>query len=81
MYLIEHFSRLQTGGREDTVSVYLSGVDEEQLAPEVVEAAACFMRMAATLAKLALVQNQPASLESACRLLNRALEDASRDER
>lgn len=78
MYLIEHISRLQSDGREDTVSVHLPGVDEEQVSPDTKEAMACFMRMAATFAKSAVAQDRAEWLEDACRVLNRVMDDCSR---
>ena len=78
MYLIEGFSRLQQGGREDTVSVYMPQVNEEELSEEAKEALATFMRMAATLAKQAIQQNKIEFLAQGCRVLNRAMEDCSR---
>lgn len=80
MYLIEHFSRLQQDGREDTVSVFLANVDEDKLSPEVKENIATFMRMAATFAKMAVVHNKTEYLEMGCRVLNRAMADCSKDE-
>ena len=77
MYLIEQFARLD--GRDDTVSVYLAGVDEETLSGAMLDVSACFMRMAATLAKMAIQQDNPGALEAACRMLNRAMEDCTRD--
>jgi hypothetical protein len=80
MYLIEHFSRLQQDGREDTVSVFLASIDEDQLSPEMKEQVATFMRMAATFAKMAVQHDKPAYLELGCRMLNRAMADCSKDE-
>lgn len=78
MYLIESFSRLQQGGRDDTVSVYMPGVNEDELSDDAKEGIAMFMRMAATFAKQALVQGKAEHLEHGCRVLNRAMEDCSR---
>lgn len=78
MYLIESFSRLQQGGRDDTVSVYMPGVNDEDLSDEAKEGIATFMRMAATFAKQALMQKKPEFLEHGCRVLNRAMEDCSK---
>jgi hypothetical protein len=78
MYLIESFSRLQQGGRDDTVSVYMPSVNEEQLSDDAKEGIAMFMRMAATFAKQAIVANKAEFLEHGCRVLNRAMEDCSR---
>jgi hypothetical protein len=80
MYLIEHFSRLQQDGREDTVSVFLASIDEDKLSPEMKEQVATFMRMAATFAKMAVQNNKPEYLELGCRMLNRAMADCSKDE-
>ena len=81
MYLIEQFSRLQQDGRDDTVSVYMAGVDEDKLSPEVKETMATFMRMAATFAKMAALNNKTEALEKGCRVLNQAMADCSRDEK
>lgn len=78
MYLIEHFSRLQEDGREDTVSVYMPNLDAEAISPELHEASATFMRMAATFAKMAMMHNKQEYLEVGCRLLNRAMADVGR---
>ena len=78
MYMIEGFSRLQASGREDTVSVFMPGVNEEALTDEAKEQMAAFMRMAATFAKQAIMQNKTAHLEHGCRVLNRAMEDCSK---
>lgn len=80
MYLIEHFSRLQQDGREDTVSVFLASIDEDKLSPEMKEQVATFMRMAATFAKMAVQNEKPEYLELGCRMLNRAMADCSKDE-
>jgi hypothetical protein len=80
MYLIEHFSRLQQDGREDTVSVFLASIDEDKLSPEMKEQVATFMRMAATFAKMAVQNDKPEYLELGCRMLNRAMADCSKDE-
>ena len=79
MYLIEHFSRLDAEGRDDTVSMFLAAIDEAALAPEVKEAAESFMRMAAVLAKMAVKQNSSALLEQGCRALNRAMQGEAKD--
>jgi hypothetical protein len=79
MYLIEQFSRLQQDGRDDTVSVFMATIDEDQLSPELKEQVATFMRMAATFAKMAAQQGNPMLLEDGCRILNRALAENSKD--
>ncbi len=81
MYLIEHFSRLQDDGREDTVSVYLPNLAEEDISPEALEATASLMRMAATFCKQAMVQNRPEDLIQAIRAMNRVMQDCTRDDR
>lgn len=77
MYLIEHFSRLHETGREDTVSLYMPALDPEHMSPEMQEGVATFMRMAATFAKMAMMQGKAENLEAACRLLNRAMQDCA----
>jgi hypothetical protein len=79
MYLLEHFSRFQEDGREDTVSIYMPSIPEEALSPGILEVVSSFMRMAATLAKLTIVQGRPDLLEHACRVLNRVMEDCARE--
>ena len=79
MYLIEHFSRLQEDGREDTVSVFLPTIDQDSLTPDMQEGVAAFMRMAATFAKMAMVQGKSEHLELGCRMLNRAMQDCTPD--
>lgn len=79
MYLIEHFSRLDVRGREDTVSLYLASLEAEDVAPEIREAAESFMRMAAVFAKMAVQQRSGALFEHGCRALNRAMQGLERD--
>lgn len=78
MYLLEHFSRLKSDGKEDTVSVFMASVDEERLSPEAREHLASFMRMAATFAKQAAMLNRSDHLELVCRALNQAMEACAR---
>jgi hypothetical protein len=79
MYLLETISRLQADGRDDTVSLYLPGIDEERLSAETREQMACFLRMAATFAKLAASQARPDALEQGCLFLNRAMDECTRN--
>lgn len=81
MYLIEHFCRLQEDGREDTVSVYLPNVAEEEISEEALEASASLMRMAAMFAKQAMVNGKTEDLHHAVRVMNRVMQECARDDR
>jgi hypothetical protein len=78
MYLLEHFSRLKADGKEDTVSVFMSSVDEDRLSPQAKEQLASFLRMAATFAKQAAMLNRADYLELGCLALNQAMEACGR---